>query len=322
MNPTPNSVYVDQVRSELLQSYMQDEAGFVCTKFPWRPVDAQTGLYPVFNKNDMQRDEMQPRPPGTRAETSGWRLSTSGYTCIPYALKKLIDDQTKANANSRGGFVDLEMASIQWLAQKYLIRAERQWSADIFLANTWGGGSGNDYTVSNTWDNQTLGDPLSDVETIKSNVIQSIGRKPNTMIMGYQVFMQLKQHPEIKDQFKYTSDRSITEDMLAGFFGIDNVYVASAIAATNVEGETAVRSFIVGKSVWIGYVAPNAGWGVPSAFYTLYWDQCTDGLPGITGGVVTRYDPDTRSDVYELQSAFCNVITANDAAYLAPNVVA
>ncbi len=322
-NPTPSSVYVDAVYSQLLQSYVQDAEGFIARDvFPWLPVDAQTGLYPIFDKNDMQRDEMQTRAPGSEAEHSGFRLSTSSFTCIPYALKKLIDDQTKANAKSRGGMVDLEMAALSWLGQKFLLRVERQWASDFFKANVWGGGTGNDVAVANQWSDQTNGDPLLDITNGKTTIIKLIGRKPNTLVIGWEVFAALTQHPEIKDQFKYTSSESITEAMLAGFFGIDNLRVASAIVATNVEKETAVRALIVGKAAWLGYVAKNPGWGEPSAGYTLYWEGVTDGLPGITGGVTQNYNYLTRSDEYELQAAWTNVLTAPDAGLYYPAVVA
>jgi len=52
-----------------------------------------------------------------------------------------------------------------------------------------------------------------------SQVIRrSIGRRPNTLIISAEVFDALKEHPEVQDQFKYTSAESITTAMLARYF--------------------------------------------------------------------------------------------------------
>jgi hypothetical protein len=88
------------------------------------------------------------------------------------------------------------------------------------------------------------------------------------MVIGKPVFKALKNHPKIVERFKYTSSESITADMLAGLFDLEELAVGKA---TYFDGTDEDGSF---KDIWsnkatLAYVPANAeGMEEPSFGYT------------------------------------------------------
>lgn len=112
-------------------------------------------------------------------------------------------------------------------------------------------------------------DPVADVDAAKEAIRASIGRYPNTMVLGPKVFNALKRHPKVKDQFKYTSKDSITADMLASFFDVEKVIVGKAVWLPETSDDAALAQDVWGNDAILAYV-PKTGdnYQVPSFGYT------------------------------------------------------
>lgn len=321
--PTQTSVHVDAVLTNISVAYMQQQDHFIAGKvFPVVPVQKQTDLYYTYTKNDWFRDEMQRRADSTESAGSGYGLSTDSYRCDVWALHKDIGYQTRANTDSP---LNPDRDATQFLTQRGLLRQEIQWVTDYFATSVWttdkaGGanGGGGDFTY---WSDYTNSDPINDIEAGKETILSTTGFLPNTLVMGYQVFRKLKYHPDLVDRFKYTSPDQITEQMMAAFFDLDNVYVAKAIKATNIEGETAAYSFTHGKHALLSYVNPNPGLLAPSAGYMFAWNGVSQGL-GTNIGISRFYLPHIKSDRIEIELAFDNKKVAADLGYFYNGAVA
>jgi hypothetical protein len=101
------------------------------------------------------------------------------------------------------------------------------------------------------------------------------------------VWEALKRHPLILDRYKFTSSDSITLDMVARLFEVERILVASAVQATNQEGQSVTTNFILGSNALLTYSAPAPGLMAHSAGYTFVWSELT-GLNNL--GVATfRY---------------------------------
>jgi hypothetical protein len=95
--------------------------------------------------------------------------------------------------------------------------------------------------------------PVADVNAAKEEIRSSTGSYPNLLTLGPTVFNALRSHPNIRDQFKYTSDDSITEALLAKYFDIDRCVVGRAVKAddqgnmSDVWGDNALLTFSPAK---------------------------------------------------------------------------
>jgi hypothetical protein len=140
------------------------------------------------------------------------------------------------------------------------------------------------------------------------------------MVLGYDVFVQLIQHPDIIDRLSDSSDRLVTTQKLASIFGLRDIYIATAVVNTAVEGETAVYAFVHGKHAWVGYVTDSPSLLEPSAGYTFVWQGVSEGMGENIG--IARIDmPLTRSVRIEGQLAFDNKLVATDLGYMFISVV-
>jgi hypothetical protein len=321
--PTQSQVHLDAILTNISVAYIQNEANFIAGRvFPTVQVEKQSDKYYVYTKNDWFRDEMQVRPDGTESAGSGYGLSTASYSADVWGLHKDIGDQTRKNADNP---LNMDRDAVQFLTQRGLLRREIQWVTDYFTTSVWGtdktggaNGGGGDFTY---WSDYTNSDPIEDIEAGKETVLGRTGFLPNTLVLGYQAFRKLKFHPDIKDNFKYTSAENITGPMMASFFEVQNVYVAKAIKATNTEGETAAYSFTHGKNAWLGYVNPTPGLLAPSAGYVFSWTGVSGNMGAEAG--ISRFRMDhLKADRIEIEMAWDNKVVATDLGYFFSGCVA
>lgn len=316
--PTQSSVHVDVPLTNLSTAYLQSQDAFIASKvFPIVPVQKQTDKFYTYTKNDWFRDEAQLRADATESAGSGYGLSTSTYSCDVYAMHKDIGYQTRANADSQ---INLDRDATEFVTQRLLLRQEIQFVTDFFTTSVWG----TDSTPSNLWSDFTNSDPIEDIETGKETILSVTGQMPNTLVLGYQVYRKLKNHPDIIQRIQYTTavtGRTVTPELLAAMFDVDRVLIARAIKATNNEGETAAYSFTHGKHALLAYVAPSPGLLTPSAGYMFSWQGVSDGLGANIG--VRRIDmPTKRAERIEGEVAFDNKIVGADLGYFFSGAVA
>ena len=315
--PTLNQVHVDAILTQISVAYIQNQEHFISTKvFPIVPVDKKSDLYYVYTKNDWFRDEAERRAPATESAGSGYNIGTDNYNCDVYAIHKDVDNQVLANTDvPLNPFRD----ATEFVTQKMLLRQEIQWTADYFTAGVWD----TDVTLTDSWDDYASSDPIDDVEEGKETILGTTGHMPNTLVLGYQVWRKLKNHPDIIDRVKYT--RLATPDaaaqLLAAMFGVDRILIARAIRATNAEGEAEAYDFIQGKQALLLYTTNSPGLYSPSAGYTFAWRGVSQGLGASIG--VTRIPMRlTKAERVEAEKAWDNKVVASDMGYFWTNAVA
>lgn len=321
--PTQNQVHVDAVLTNISVGYMQDAANFISDKvFPVVPVDKQSDKYFVYDKNDWLRDEAEKRADGDESVGSGYSLDTAPYYCDVWAIHKDVGDQMRANADAP---INPDREAAEFVTQRLLLRKEIQFVQDFLRTGVWGtdvAGVSASPTAGQTvkWSEYLTSDPIEDVEDGKAGIIGVTGMEPNTLVLGYDVFRALKNHPKIVDRIKYTTAQTITADMLARMFEVDRVLVSKAIKATNKEGLTPGYAFTMGKTALLAYVAPAPGLLTPSAGYTFAWTGVSGGLGQTIGTSSIRID-ERKATRIEGEVAFDNKVVAADCGYFLNDIV-
>lgn len=322
--PTQSQVHVDAILTNISVAYMQRAENFIADKvFPVVPVDKQSDKYFVYEKNDWLRDEAQVRTDGTESVGSGYNIATATYYADVFAIHKDIGDQTRANADAP---INVDREAAEFVTHRLLTRREIQFNNDFMTTNKWATdvtGVAASPTTGQTvqWSDYTNSDPIEDIEAGKAGILSVTGLEANTLVLGYDVFRQLKNHPDLVDRIKYTSSQTITEDMLARMFDIERVLVSKSIKATNKEGATGAYSFTTGKTALLAHVAPNPGVLTPSAGYTFSWTGVSQGM-GLTIGTSSFRLESLRATRVEAELAFDNKVVASDLGYFWDSIVA
>lgn len=278
--PTARAVHVDQPLTNISIAYLQSADRFVAGRvFPNLPVGKQSDLYYLFDRGFFNRDEAKKRAPGTEAAKIGFELETASYFADVWAAKHVIPDQIAANADA---VLNLERSAAELVAHKMLIRREKDWVSSYFTDGVWG----TDYTGTASspgsgevvhWSDTTSGDPIGDIRGAMTDVEESTGFTPNTMVMSKRVFDSIIDHPDIVDRIKYSggvgnqNPARTSSQTLAQLFELDRIMVMRAIENTAAEGDTNDHSFIGGKHALLTYSAPTPGLMTPSAGYTFSW---------------------------------------------------
>lgn len=311
--PTLSDVHVDALLTDMSVAYLQDSKLFAASRiFPSISVAKQSDKFRIYAQNDFRRNEMKRLGPGAESFETGYGLSTDTYSADVWALGHFCDDQTAANYDAPGG---AEEDAAVHLAEMSLINREVEFVTAFFTTSVWSA----DTTVGTTWDNGAS-DPKSDIQAAIARLLKSTGRKPNRMLVGFEVHQALQRHPLVREQFKYTSSESIDENMLAKFFGIDQYIVSGATYSTNNEGETAANAFIAGKHCLVCYAADRPSLMQPSAGYTFQWSGL---VGGAEGSRVLRFEMPWRHGVkLEIQSAYDMKVVGSGLGEFFPSCVA
>lgn len=314
--PTVGSVHTDAILTNISVAYAQSASNFVSTRvFPIVPVQKQSDSYVTYTKNDWFRDEVQRRGDATESAGSGYNVSTASYSCDVWGLHKDVGDQVVKNADAP---INPEQDAVKFLTQRMLLRQEMQWAADYFVTSVWGTTT----TPTNLWSDYVNSDPVDDIETGKRTIAANTGYMPNKLVLGYDVFRRLRNHPDIIDRVKYSGEgKNVSAQVLSTIFDVDEVMVCSAVKGTNVEGETAAYDFVQGKHALLCYAAPEPGLLTPSAGYTFAWSGISAGLGESTAISKFRMEQ-LKATRVEIEAAWDNKLVAADLGYFFLSCVA
>lgn len=319
--PDVSDITVDAPLTDVSTAYIQDQSHFIAgTVAPIILTSKKTGLYFVYDKNDLLRDEMKKRAAGSESAGSDYDVSTDTFQSARYALHDDVDSEEPANADPA---IDPEVDATEVLTQKFLIRRERDWVSKFFVTGIWGteldGGAGA-FTGGVQWSDKVSSDPQEDIEAGKLTILSNTGFEPNTLIVGAETHKALKLHPQVKEQFKYTTSESITEAMLARFFEIENYKVSKGVFATNVEGATEAYDFVAADNALLAFVNPRPALKRPSAMYNFAWEGH---IPNPYGGFMRRIDIPLRTSVrIEIEAWWEHKVVATDLGFFFLDTVA
>jgi hypothetical protein len=303
---------VDPVLSTVAQGYKNAEM-VASALFPTVGVPLRGGNVITFGKEGFMLYASQ-RAPGENTKRVQFGYAGGTYALLDYSLEGQVPiENLQEGANGPG--IDHAQLAISGVQAIMALRHEN--AAATLARNAANYAAPNKVTLAGTsqWSDFTgTSQPVQNIETAKEAVRAATGKRPNTFVLGAQVFAKVKQHPIIVDRMKYTGRDVATAELLASLFGVDRVFVGDAIYSND-----AGTSFtdVWGKDVVVAYTetASLAQMGVPSYGYTYM----LNGYPQVEE---PYYDRNAKSWLFPVTRAEAPVIAAATAGYLITNAVA
>lgn len=329
--PTAGDVHVNTPLTNISIAFMQEAGSFVADRvFPNIPVSKQSDRYYTYDRGYFNRDEMDVRAPGTESKGSGYTVdNTPTYFAPIYAFHHDIPDERRANADS---VLAPDREATQLVTTKGLIKREKLWVSKYFTGGVWtsdvdGVASGeNGSTTFRQW-SDVASNPIENIRAARTTVQKRTGFKPNTLVIGQEVYDALVDHPDIVDRVKYgqtkrgdaPADVDVSE--LQQLLKIPRIFIMEAIENTADEGQTASHAFIGGKKALLCYSAPQPGLMTPTAGYTFSW---TGYLGAASAGQrIKRFRMENlASDRVEIEMAFDQKLVSADLGYFWDTIVA
>jgi hypothetical protein len=320
-NPTSSQLHpVNVLLTNFGIRYRQNRANFVFDKvFPVLKVGKRSDRYNIWTKGFWFKDKAKPRAGDAPSAGSGYETSTDTYNCDVIAFHKDVNYQDRATADA---IFDLDQEAAEYVTDILLQGQEAKWVSDYFTTSVWG----TDSTPTNLWSDLTASSPGEDVDTGKRTVLLNTGQEPNTFVLGYDVAMKLKRHPDVLAKFGLPlgSSRNVSNAMLAEYFDVERLFVAKSIINSGRDKEADSFAFNHGKHALLCYVAPTVGAQTLTAGLTFAWE----GLEGAGYGQeigISKIDlrpSGIKVDRIEGECAWDNKVTASDCGYFFASVVA
>lgn len=303
---TIRDAVVDPALSQVSIAYKNDE--YIAEMlFPVVRVGKSIGKYYIFDKSNLRRNKTD-RAIGSKANEVEYSLSTDSYSTKDHALKEAVPFEIMEQADAA---LSPEVDSTESVTEMLLIDKEVALATSMQSTGT----ITQNVTLSGTdqWSDFDNSDPFDDIRTAITTVQKAIGRRPNTLVLGQQVFDKLADHPDLVDRVKYTSKDSLTAEMIAKIFNLKQCIIGSAVYNTANEGQTDSLDFIWGKNAWVCYV-PEA----------VKLKQVAFGFT-ITNGSreVEKWDEtDAKARYIRVHDEYVQKFVAAEACYLIKNAVA
>ncbi|MDQ4119888.1 MAG: major capsid protein [Acidobacteriota bacterium] len=266
--PTNNQVHINRPLTNISVAYIQDDKEFIADKvFPNVPVDKKSDSYFVYDKEAFARAIAHQREGAEESKGSGWKQGTESYNCKQQSFRHDVPADIAGNTDNP---LDPYRDATEFVTRAMLIKRETDFANAYFKAGVWANEETPD--AGDKWDAYGTSDPYTQVQDGIRTVQKSCLVKPNILLVGPEGFDALKNHPDLKDRFKYTTAESLTAEMIARVLGVQKVMVGEAVGVTNKENDTTTLDYVFGKGALLLYAAPRPSLLMPSAGYTFSWN--------------------------------------------------
>ena len=313
---TANDLHVDRLLTNISIGY--GNSSYIADQIlPVVRVGRQSDKYVVYDKSHWFRNEARLRAPGTASQRGGWTYSNAAYYCDRFSFGHEIYDADRANADDNFA---LDREATEFVADKILMQREVSAAAKFFTTGVWGLDRVGT-TNFTQWSDYANSNPLSDIGEWMDSVDASIGREPNTLVLGKQAWLKLKWHPDLIDTIKYTQRAQMTVDLAAALFEVQRNLIGRSIYTNSPEGTaegSVAYSRMWGKNALLLYVPPAPGVRTPAAGYTFVWDYWPNALMYIK----RMRDEQRETDIIEGNSFYAQVVTGAAAGVFASAAVA
>lgn len=310
--PILGQAKVDKILSQFSQMY-RNKVYIAEQILPVLTVKERTGKFAKYGKENLRFYKNQLlRTPGTRALTVDYTVSQGEYSCQEHAIEKPVPDEFVNNTddpyNPKRDATAVLMDNI-WVNQEVALQTMMSDTAVLTLNTTLVGPA--------QWNDYANSDPIGDIESAIEAVRTSTGQRPNVLVLGRQVWLKLKYHPDVRDQLKYTNGGQLSDGQmgqyLKDFFSLEEVIVGEAVKNLSVDGQADNVADVWGKDAWLIYRTPR-----PSLMNATFGMTLTD-VPRL---VDTYREEAFKSDIIRVRYSYDQAFFDVGLAYLIKNAIA
>lgn len=276
-------------------------------------------LYPAVNVNvrggrriEFDRSEFVARKtlraPGSDAAEVEFGHTGAAFALDPHSLDGKLPIEVQQDADSIPG-MNMQMRTAQKTREILELEYEREVAAEATDNSNYGS---NTAALSGTarWDTST-GTPSADVQAAVAAIRAATGKRPNTIVIGGNVYDQMRNNGDIVDRIKYTQRGIPNLDDLRAYFGLPNVVLGDAVTAATAAATT--FSDVWGNNVIVAYVAQGSvSRAEPSFAYTYQ-------MPLLAR--VPYWRDKARSWMFPVDWERTNELVGAEAGYLITSVV-
>lgn len=263
-----------------------------------------------FGKDAFRRYMDTRRAPGAER-----KRITFGYASDPVALKQesleaVVPEEIMDDAAQVPG---IDLASVATNGVQDILALGREVDIAALVLNPANYAASNKVALAGA---DRFTDPASDPKAVikegREAVRRMIGRYPNKLTLSPAAFNALDDHPKLTEKFKYTSSESITPQMMAKYFDLDEVIVGKGVVLDDNAADDDPATDIWGEDALLFFQPTGGNFMVPAFGYTYR----LKGRPS----VAKPYWEDNRSSwIYQVTEEDQPILAGAEAGFLIQN---
>jgi len=322
------SVHTDRPLTNFSVARFQDPSVFVSGRFfPKLSVKKASDKFDVYPQGYWNRVYDTRRAEESVANSVTYKVRQDSYACGDDALRIFVSDKKRANVDSQR---NLDKESTMIVTDAIALGRDVEFANTFLKTGVWG----KDVDLASKKWSSDGSDPIATVkEACKDVLLASGGKKPNKMLMTFDVWIKITEHPDLIDRVKYQGTSNapamMTKRAVAALFELDEIMVMMTVNNTAIagvedsDGNPPVNNeFLATDLCLLGHVPKSVGLMTPCPGITFVWDQYINASAGI-GPSMRRYRPmDGRKGEYiEAELSIDQKVVAKDLCLLFHNVV-
>ena len=226
------------------------------------------------------------RAPGGKKKRIQYGFSSNPIDLYQEALEALVPEEIQDEAEKVAN-VDLAQKAIDLVMDVEDLNLEFEIAQLARNEDNYNDNNKMAFSAAEKWKEPTS-DPRKDVYDANEALRRATGRYGNTLVLPAAARNALRDHPKVRDQFKYVSAKSITDEMLAAYLDVEQVVCGKAVYLPENAGDDQPAQDIWAEDAILAYVPRGEGnYMVPSYGYTYelmgmpevrvpYWDNTCD----------------------------------------------
>jgi hypothetical protein len=317
--PTQQQVHVDAALTQISVDFSNNGGYIAESMFPIVNVKNASDLYFFMSKQKFRRYNTV-LAPGSDFKRIDLEYDKRGYYFTDgHGLELAIPDQIRANADPAA---QLDIQATRLLTDVLLVDQEYNIAQNLLSTGAQLTTLGVTYTTlsgTGQWSDFGNSDPIPVIDAAKVTVANQVGVYPNAMTISDSVFIQLRNHPKVKQNFAYTGDtqKPLSPDQLKEVLGLKYLFIGTARYNSAVEGRTDALSPLWGRNAVLFYRPDAPGLMEPAFGYTFLWTG--QGF----GQLIARYREQWRTqDVLQVQKYYVQQVVVPGSAYAWVNAIA
>lgn len=295
--PTPDTAIQRPDLGALVYEYLETgpAMGYIGMEvMPTFPVMEQTAGYSVMPQEALLKIFDTKRAMRGTYNRSDYEFENGFYATSENGWEEAVDDrERKLYANA----FDADVVAVKRAVNHVLRGQEKRIADKVFNATNFTANS-----ITHEWDDADNAVPLEDIETGKLSVRSACGMVPNTLIIAYSTFLNLRRSAQLIAQFGQNfagqDANRMTVSQLAGLLDIEKLLVGGAIYDSAKKGQSAsIADLWSNEYAMLTVTSSSPDLTVPCIGRTFMW---TEDSPGISTTEQYREEP-RRSDIFRVR---------------------
>ncbi len=294
--PTSDTAIQRPDLGALVYEYMQNAPtmGYIGLEvMPLFPVMEQTADYPVIPTEALMKVQDTRRAMRGSYNRSDYEFEDGYYATKENGWEEPVDDRERKLYATK---FDADVVAVR-RATNIILRGQEKRIADKVFSET-------NFTaveVTHEWDDPVNGVPLTNIETGKLSVRLKCGMIPNTLIIAYSTFLNLRRNAQLIAQFGQNfagqDANKMTVTQLASLLDIEKLLVGGAVYDAAKKGQAASIADLWSNEYAMLTITDGGDLTQPCIGKTFLW---TSDSPN---NVVTEQyrDEGRRSDVFRVR---------------------